>query len=113
MSSIYFDKTYTKEEIEKLKEQSCFRGIEFFVATTGIGGGEPIIELLKKYCVPPLGAESICPEFMKYGHTVSGICDGWAWRDDILEAQLTETEMWKMVALSNIYWYIKQGGYYE
>ena len=77
---------------------------------TKICGDESIFEFLDKYCVPPLGAESINDIFSKYGKTITGICDGYYWDKDKLK-DITEVEFWKIIALSNIYWCNKHEKY--
>ena len=60
--------------------------------------------LLKHFCVPPLGAEYYFPDlFGKYGRTFTGICDGWNWFDDSLK-DAQETDLWKMIAITALYW---------
>lgn len=82
-----------------------------FAKTTKICGDESAFEFLDKYCVPPLGAESINTMFSKYGKTIGGIGDDYFWNKDKLK-DITEVEFWKMVALTNIYWCKKYKEWY-
>jgi hypothetical protein len=43
--------------------------------------------------------------FGKYGYGLYGICDGFNWTDELENA--SKLEIWKMIALSNMYWYKK------
>lgn len=56
--------------------------------------------------IPWHGAESDMPDlFGKYGYGLYGISDGFKWKDELENA--SELEIWKMIALSNIYWFRK------
>lgn len=102
--NIYFqNEVFTEEEIEKIQKQSIRGVCGDFAAKTGIRGDETPQELLKRFCIPPLGGEGICDEFNKYGFTYTEICDGFQWKEDELK-KLSEAEAWKMIALANIYW---------
>ena len=71
-----------------------------------IGLSVPLPELVRKYCVPPLGAENYFPKlFGKYGYTYTGICDGWNWTGETLDLA-PEEELWKMLAITSTYWYL-------
>lgn len=65
--------------------------------------GKALIDLLKE-SAPELGSEFEYPDlFGKYGHTESGISQGWIWHDNALK-EVTELEVWKMIAISEKYW---------
>lgn len=109
MKPIYLNgKTFTENDFEKVelsrKEGGIAIGaVDGFASETGIKGTETMQEVLKMFCVPPLGAEQICEEYKKYGYTLCNIGDSWVWDDKALE-NVTETECWKMLALSALYW---------
>lgn len=76
-----------------------------------------LVGLVEK-TVPWLGADDDFPElFGKYGYTYCGISDGFNWfkKDTITKCALehghkpleeaSELEMWKMIALSYMYWH--------
>ena len=76
-----------------------------------------VLDVLKQ-SVPWMGAEGDFPElFGKYGCPYYGIYDGWDWwtLKNLTEGAIvhgkkpietaTELEIWKMIALSSIYWY--------
>lgn len=68
-------------------------------------------DMVRKFCVPMLGAETIDP-FGKYGHTVCGICDGWVWHHAVLDTA-PEIDLWKMTAIANSYWMARYQRYYR
>ena len=88
-------------------------------------GKENLIEAVKN-SEPWLGAESDYPElFGTYGMGVYGICDYWRWwtLDNLTEVAIkhgkkplesaTELELWKMLALSNLYWYTNYSEWHD
>lgn len=114
MKNIYsHGKTFTDKQLKtidnKKKNNEAFTVLEDFAKETKIMGTETPQELVKKLCLPPLGGEQICEEFEKYGYTLSvSAYDGWEWREDKL-TDITESEAWKMIALSSTYW----GNFYK
>lgn len=65
-----------------------------------------LTDLIKKYCIPPLGAENFFPKlFGKYGYTYAGICDGWNWIGEALDLA-PEEDLWKMLAITSTYWHL-------
>lgn len=83
---------------------------------------ENLCDFVINHCVPPLGMEAIDDTFKKYGMTYCGICDGWYWfkKDNITQyaietghkpiEEATNEELWKMLAMSSMYW---EGNYKE
>jgi hypothetical protein len=68
-------------------------------------------ELLEE-SVPWQGAETDMPDlFGKYGYGLYGICDGFKWKNELENA--SELEIWKMIALSNMYWFRKYKKFLE
>ena len=75
-----------------------------------------LLEFVLKEITPPLESEYIDDVFKKYGITVCGIYDGWHWfrKDNISKQAIglgykpieeaTETELWKIIAISSRYW---------
>lgn len=94
----------TDEQVKEIQSRGIgiYTILEGFIEETGIRGDEPFDELVRRFCVPPLGGESIIDEWGKYGYTYTGIRDGYIWKDNLKD--VTELEAWKMLALSNIYW---------
>ena len=87
----YLDKRVRNSEVDPIKE---------------IDIHTPAMELLKRFCVPPLGAEYNFPDlFGKYGRpcTIAGAYCGWYWAEDKL-AKAEEVELWKMIAIASLYW---------
>ena len=86
---------------------------------------QSLVDIVKD-STPWLGADSDFPElFGKYGYTISGIYDGWDWftQDSITDyamnhghkpiEEATELELWKMLALTNTYWYNSYKEWYD
>lgn len=83
---------------------------------------ETLCDYVISHCVPQLGMEYIDDTFKTYGITYSGICDGWSWfreaniTQHAIEKghkpieQATNEELWKMLAMSSMYW---EGQYKE
>ena len=84
-----------------------------------IGGdifNDDLCDFVIHHCVPKLGMEYIDETFNIYGYTYSGISDGWKWfrRDKITQYAIdrghkpiedaTNEELWKMLAMSSMYW---------
>jgi hypothetical protein len=90
-----------------------------------VGGdifNDKLCDFVVKHCVPQLGMEYIDDTFKTYGMTYTGICDGWEWfrKDKIPQyaidkghkpiEEATNEELWKMLAMSSMYW---EGNYEE
>jgi hypothetical protein len=83
---------------------------------------ENLCNFVIHHCTPLLGMENIDNTFKKYGMTYSGISDGWSWftKDNITQYAIdrgyepienaTDEELWKMLAMSSMYW---EGKYEE
>ena len=105
MKSLYLNGTiFTEKDVELLKGKRCgmFSLEEDYAKRAGLRGNETLEELVKKFCVPPLGAETIFDVFGKYGYTICGICEGFRWKDEL--KNVSELDAWKMIALSCLYW---------
>ena len=101
MSIYKYGEVFSEKDIERLKDNKIRTVTENYAATTGLRGDEELQELVRRFAVPPLGGEYIFDVIGKYGHTISGICDGFKW--DNLE-NLTEFDAYKIIAFCAIYW---------
>lgn len=68
-----------------------------------------LLQLLKD-SAPPLGIEECSNLFRKFGHTLSGMQEGWEWNPQIT---VSEAEAWKMIAISALYWENKYKKWYH
>lgn len=61
-----------------------------------------LVDFIKQNIYPPLGGEYDWNILKKYGYTISGIYDGWEWKENIDTA--TEEELWQIIAICEWYW---------
>lgn len=114
--NIYPDeKTYSREFIEQRRKQ-LKDGVSFYAKDwdgyaiiTGICGNESKYEFLNKYALLCCDSE-IADCKHKYSNAAPN--ETRVWVEDKV-AQMSETEFWKAVALSNIYWKAKYQNWYE
>ena len=99
--------------------------IDFKYYVSGDIFSDELCDFVIHHCTPKLGMEYIDETFNTYGYTYSGIGDGWEWfrRDKITQYAIdrghkpiedaTNEELWKMLAMSSIYWEGKYKEWYD
>lgn len=104
-------KIYSAEFIEQKREQNYSEGTIYddYAIVTGIRGDESKYEFLNKYALLYYGSEAADRD----GEYSVPRSDGTRhWVKDKVE-QMSEVELWRSVALSNLYWFIKVHDWYK